>query len=173
MSDLVKRLRDSCYLAFDDGTNDYASAHKAADRIKELEADLEEAIQTAERAGDLMSRMDEARLAAEAKLEGARLDGFNAGIKSAMGALMGTDTIAEASEVLRGVSEKVNEYMNTKTRAELDCIRREARNEALEEAAKHHDRHAYGYRHCSSADAAAHEEHARRIRAMMEDDDAT
>jgi len=35
--DLVNRLRDSCYLAFDDGTNDYAAAHKAADRIEELQ----------------------------------------------------------------------------------------------------------------------------------------
>lgn len=35
--DLVKRLRDSCYLAFDDGTNDYATAIEAADRIEALE----------------------------------------------------------------------------------------------------------------------------------------
>jgi len=35
--DLVKRLRDSCYLAFDDGTNDYSTAIEAADRIEVLE----------------------------------------------------------------------------------------------------------------------------------------
>lgn len=34
--DLVKRLRSSCYLAFDDGTNDYSAAPDAADRIEEL-----------------------------------------------------------------------------------------------------------------------------------------
>lgn len=38
--DLVKRLRDSCYLAFDDNTNDYATAIEAADRIEQLEAAL-------------------------------------------------------------------------------------------------------------------------------------
>ena len=38
--DLVKRLRDSCYLAFDDNTNDYATAIEAADRIETLEAAL-------------------------------------------------------------------------------------------------------------------------------------
>ena len=36
--DLVKRLRVSCYLAFEDGTNDYGSAIEAADRIEALEA---------------------------------------------------------------------------------------------------------------------------------------
>ena len=36
--DLVKCLRDSCYLAFDDGTNDYGTAEEAADRIEKLEA---------------------------------------------------------------------------------------------------------------------------------------
>jgi hypothetical protein len=40
--DLVKRLRDSCYLAFDDNTNDYATAIEAADRIEQLEAALRE-----------------------------------------------------------------------------------------------------------------------------------
>jgi hypothetical protein len=40
MDDLVKRLRDSCYLAFDDNTNDYATAIEAADRIEQLEAAL-------------------------------------------------------------------------------------------------------------------------------------
>jgi len=40
--DLVKRLRDSCYLAFDDGTNDYGAADEAADRIEKLEAALRE-----------------------------------------------------------------------------------------------------------------------------------
>jgi len=38
--DLVKRLRDSCYLAFDDGTNDYSTAIEAADRIEALEAEV-------------------------------------------------------------------------------------------------------------------------------------
>ena len=40
MDDLVKRLRDSCYLAFDDNTNDYQSAIEAADRIEALEKAL-------------------------------------------------------------------------------------------------------------------------------------
>jgi len=58
--DLVNRLRDSCYLAFDDGTNDYAAAHKAADRIEELqgraaavEAKLEKAVEAFTRIDDL------------------------------------------------------------------------------------------------------------------------
>lgn len=38
--DLVKRLRDSCYLAFEDGTNDYNSAIEAADRVETLGAAL-------------------------------------------------------------------------------------------------------------------------------------
>ena len=40
--DLVKCLRDSCYLAFDDGTNDYGTAEEAADRIEKLEALVEQ-----------------------------------------------------------------------------------------------------------------------------------
>lgn len=43
--DLVKCLRDSCYLAFDDGTNDYGAADEAADRIEKLEAALDDALQ--------------------------------------------------------------------------------------------------------------------------------
>jgi hypothetical protein len=39
---IVKRLRDSCYLAFEDGTNDYTTAEQAADRIEALEAALRE-----------------------------------------------------------------------------------------------------------------------------------
>lgn len=35
--DLVKRLSGSCYLAFEDGTNDYSAAQEAADRIEQLE----------------------------------------------------------------------------------------------------------------------------------------
>jgi hypothetical protein len=38
--DLVKRLRESCYVAFDDGTNDYSTAIEAADRIEQLELAL-------------------------------------------------------------------------------------------------------------------------------------
>lgn len=38
---LVKRLRESCYLAFDDGTNDYATAISAADLIEGLEKEVE------------------------------------------------------------------------------------------------------------------------------------
>ena len=36
--DLKQNLRGSCYLAFEDGTNDYETAPEAADRIEELEA---------------------------------------------------------------------------------------------------------------------------------------
>jgi len=35
--DLKQNLRGSCYLAFEDGTNDYETAPEAADRIEELE----------------------------------------------------------------------------------------------------------------------------------------
>jgi hypothetical protein len=38
--DLKQNLRGSCYLAFEDGTNDYETAPEAADRIEELEAEL-------------------------------------------------------------------------------------------------------------------------------------
>jgi len=38
--DLVKRLRESCYVAFDDGTNDYSTAIESADRIEKLQAAL-------------------------------------------------------------------------------------------------------------------------------------
>jgi len=34
---ITKRLRDSCYLAFDDGENDYTTAPQAASRIEQLE----------------------------------------------------------------------------------------------------------------------------------------
>ena len=37
MTDLIKRLGASCYLAFEDGTNDYSAAQEAIDRIEELE----------------------------------------------------------------------------------------------------------------------------------------
>lgn len=37
--DLCARLKTSCYLAFDDGTNDYATAEEAAAAIRELEAE--------------------------------------------------------------------------------------------------------------------------------------
>ena len=36
--DLKQNLRGSCYLAFEDGTNDYETAPEAANRIEELEA---------------------------------------------------------------------------------------------------------------------------------------
>lgn len=39
--DLLKALKNSVYLAFDDGTNDYTTALKAAEHIEELEAELE------------------------------------------------------------------------------------------------------------------------------------
>ena len=35
--DLKQNLRESCYLAFEDGTNDYETAPEAANRIEELE----------------------------------------------------------------------------------------------------------------------------------------
>jgi hypothetical protein len=35
---LIARLRGACYLAFDDGTNDYGTAPEAADRIEKLVA---------------------------------------------------------------------------------------------------------------------------------------
>jgi hypothetical protein len=38
--ELIARLRGACYLAFDDGTNDFGTAPEAADRIEELEAKL-------------------------------------------------------------------------------------------------------------------------------------
>jgi hypothetical protein len=38
--DLKQNLRGSCFLAFEDGTNDYETAPEAADRIEELEAQL-------------------------------------------------------------------------------------------------------------------------------------
>lgn len=40
MDDLTQRLRGACYLAFDDGTNDYATAPDAAARIEALEAEV-------------------------------------------------------------------------------------------------------------------------------------
>jgi len=41
MSDELKQnLRGSCYLAFEDGTNDYETAPEAANRIEELEGQL-------------------------------------------------------------------------------------------------------------------------------------
>ena len=36
MTNLIKRLGASCYLAFEDGTNDYSAAQEAIDRIEEL-----------------------------------------------------------------------------------------------------------------------------------------
>jgi len=37
--ELIARLRSACFLAFDDGTNDYSSAPDAADRIEALEGE--------------------------------------------------------------------------------------------------------------------------------------
>jgi hypothetical protein len=34
--ELIERLRSACFLAFDDGTNDYGTAPDAADRIEQL-----------------------------------------------------------------------------------------------------------------------------------------
>jgi hypothetical protein len=42
--DLKQNLRGSCFLAFEDGTNDYETAPEAADRIDELEAKLKSAL---------------------------------------------------------------------------------------------------------------------------------
>jgi hypothetical protein len=43
--DLVKRLRDACYLVFDDNTHDYCSAIKAAVQIESFNEKLIEAEQ--------------------------------------------------------------------------------------------------------------------------------
>jgi len=37
--ELIARLRGACYLAFDDGTNDFGTAPEAADRIEALTAE--------------------------------------------------------------------------------------------------------------------------------------
>lgn len=42
--DLKERLGGSCYLAFENGTNDYSAAQEALDRIEELEAKLAKAM---------------------------------------------------------------------------------------------------------------------------------
>lgn len=41
--DLIERLSESCYLAFEDGTNDFSAAQEAIDRIKQLERERDEA----------------------------------------------------------------------------------------------------------------------------------
>ena len=41
-TDLCAQLETSCYLAFDDGTNDYATANKASAAIRELEGERDE-----------------------------------------------------------------------------------------------------------------------------------
>ena len=46
--DLKQNLRGSCYLAFEDGTNDYETAPEAADRIEALEAKLVVAVEALE-----------------------------------------------------------------------------------------------------------------------------
>jgi len=43
--DLIGRLSDSCYLAFEDGTNDFSAAQEAIDRIEELEAKLTKVVE--------------------------------------------------------------------------------------------------------------------------------
>ena len=43
MTDLIKRLGASCYLAFEVGTNDYSAAQETIDRIEGLERDYKEA----------------------------------------------------------------------------------------------------------------------------------
>jgi hypothetical protein len=40
-AELIAQLRDACYLAFDDGTNDFGTAPEAADRIEALNAQIE------------------------------------------------------------------------------------------------------------------------------------
>ena len=42
MDDLIKRLGASCYLAFENGTNDYSAAQEAIDRIEELVKERDE-----------------------------------------------------------------------------------------------------------------------------------
>jgi len=42
MTDLIKRLGSSCYLAFEDGTNDYSAAQEAIDRIEQLVKELQD-----------------------------------------------------------------------------------------------------------------------------------
>lgn len=143
--DSVKQLRDSCYVAFDDGTNDYDLAHKTAARIEELKAERDAAVAAA---------YEDAAKWAEKERQVCNAQGDRAGAVAYRRLCVFLSALTPADGV-----------------AALERVRREARNEALEEAAKHHDRHADGYRNCSRADAAAHEEHARRIRSMMEDDD--
>ena len=42
MTDLIKRLGSSCYLAFENGTNDYSAAQEAIDHIEELMKERDE-----------------------------------------------------------------------------------------------------------------------------------
>jgi chromosome segregation ATPase len=42
--ELITRLRSACFLAFDDGTNDYGTAPNAADRIEALVRERDEAL---------------------------------------------------------------------------------------------------------------------------------
>jgi len=64
--DLKQNLRGSCYLAFEDGTNDYETAPEAADRIEELEKALANMQREYDKRGDRIKEL-EAKLAKAVK----------------------------------------------------------------------------------------------------------
>ena len=63
--DLKQNLRGSCYLAFEDGTNDYETAPEAANRIEELEGQLKTVL---DRETSILRYYDAKLDAADAKL---------------------------------------------------------------------------------------------------------
>ena len=85
MSDeeLIARLRSACFLAFDDGTNDYSSAPDAADRIEALVKamdGLQDRLDTANRA-----RSETVALAVRQKARAERLEAALRAVVTAKG----------------------------------------------------------------------------------------
>ena len=56
--DLIKRLGSSCYLAFENGTNDYSAAQEAIDHIEQTEAKLAIAVESIKQSIKLWEKPD-------------------------------------------------------------------------------------------------------------------
>lgn len=140
--DLKARLRGSCYLAFEDGTNDYGSAPDAADRIEQLEAAL---TQSREEMAKLLAMNDA---------------GYDTVTKRAVAAAY--ERAADAAEDYPRVAPDYDEWTRydeqiahsqkciralatpDQTTA-LDTIRAEAREQGMREAAQYMKRYSYTY----------------------------
>jgi hypothetical protein len=95
--ELIARLRDACYLAFDDGTNDYGTAPEAADRIEALNEQLAAARQDAKEAEAYVVEL-------EKQCEGL----MRAGMNNWQALILAEANLAKAVEALRQIADPIS-----------------------------------------------------------------